>query len=355
MWLKNKTMEINRQNYEVYLLDYIEGQLPENMVLAMLTFLKNNPDIELEANALMENTFIPETIKFDQKDTLKKNPDNDIVGISKFEQLSVASLENDISEQDLAKLNYFIDDDKAKSDEHKLIARTKLNADLSIVYPNKKQLKHFQSSTWLSKNRGYVALAASIALVVGFILFFNQNNKTEFGKTFARETYNFKNRPIAENPLPIFNLNVNEIPVLTIVDNNDSVLQNGKKNIEAIHNKQLAMVDIPVKNGKIPFSEIVVNKPVFLKNDDSEYKTLHSYLGQRFKEKILKQDKNEKVSLISVINAFGRFTKKVLNKKIEVEKNNIGNGASLYAIKTDTYDFYTIRNARKKSDSKELK
>jgi len=346
-------MEINRQNYEMYILDYIEGQLPENMVLAMLTFLKNNPEIEVEANALMENAFVAENIKFSDKESLKKNPEHDIPGISKFEQLSIAYLENDILPLELENLNKILEQDKAKSTEHLLLNKTKLQPDFSIVFPDKKQLKQLHGTFRLTKKLIYYAVAAGIALILGFGFLFRQNNHLEYGKTIAFNNHDFKNRQLAEIQVVINQIIDKQIASIKIGENPDTVILLEKFEIETLNSKQLALLELPLKNNQLLFSRIGETKSQNFKSGDEDFMSIQAFISQRFKEKILRQDENDKVTLISVVNAFGRFTKKVFNKKLEVEKSKTENGASLYAIKTDSYNLYTLRNARKKENTKD--
>jgi hypothetical protein len=341
-------MEINRQNYELYLLDYIEGNLPDNMELAVLTFLNNNPDIAKDVKELTENIFSPETIKFSPKESLKKNPLQDIPGISKFEQLSIAYLENEISAWELNDLNNAISLSEEKNKEHKLIQKTKLQADYAIIFKGKNQLKHFNSGAWLTKNRNYFALAASIVLLIGFSLFFMKNSRVEYGKGFTAINFDFKTRQIVEYQLTMENNDLFHINQDSADDSKDSVEFREKTFIEKMSNRQFAQIQISSKNDSALFSDLAKIKPSYSINEDDGYKTLQKFLNEKFKEKVLKQNKNEKISLVSVVNTFGRFTNKVFHKNIELEKTINENGSSLYALRTGSYDLYTKRSARNK-------
>ena len=346
-------MEINRQNYEMYLLDYIEGHLPENMVPAMIAFLKNNPDIENEAGALLENVFAPEFVKFDNKNTLKKTLGSDIPGISKFEQLSVACVEKEISKEEQAYLNILIDKDLQKKKEHQLIQKTKILADLSVVFEHKNRLKHSAAVIRLLSNRTYWAVAASIAVLFTLGILLMQNQKTEYGKAISWKQHDFKIHPKLEYQVVYKENSDIRIKLQTVKNVVDSVVPRETIDINAIGNKQIAQIDFTSSNQNPYIKDILELNSRLAYNNDLEFQTLQEYLNAKFKEKVLKQDKNQKVNFISVVNAFGRFTKKVFNKKIEIEKTNSEDGSSLYALKTDSYDFYTIRSNRKKSNQKE--
>ena len=52
-------MKITRDNYESFFIDYIEGNLPENMIDQFLDFLNQNPDLKEELH-LFEEVNLPE-------------------------------------------------------------------------------------------------------------------------------------------------------------------------------------------------------------------------------------------------------------------------------------------------------
>ena len=41
-------MDINRQNFETYFIDYLDGRLDPGQVAELLSFLEKNPDLERE-------------------------------------------------------------------------------------------------------------------------------------------------------------------------------------------------------------------------------------------------------------------------------------------------------------------
>ena len=62
MLLKNNKMEINRNNYEIFMLDYIEGNLPLDIREDLICFLNNNPDLKDDVHALLKQ-FVDELDK----------------------------------------------------------------------------------------------------------------------------------------------------------------------------------------------------------------------------------------------------------------------------------------------------
>jgi hypothetical protein len=342
-------MEINRQNYEIYLLDYIEGNLPDNMVIALKTFLKNNPDIDNEAKELQENILIPDVVLFDRKEKLKKNLATDIHGVSRFEQLSVSFLENEISPVELIALNKFFEKDEQKRKEHQLIQETKFIANKSLIFRDKNKLKHISVNSWFSKNKKHLSIAASIAVLLSLLFLLNQENKNDLGKAISFKNHDFKLRIPIEYQTVSSNLNTTKITPEIIISPPDSVIIREKYHLNAIENKSYAQIEIPENNEKLIFADIskmYQATPGY--SDNAEYKTIKKLLNEKFKEKVLKQDKNAKVTFISVVNAFGRLSKKVFNRKIEMEKITNEDGTHLYAIKTDAYNLYTVRSPKDK-------
>jgi hypothetical protein len=85
---------------------------------------------------------------------LKKDPISDIEGISKFEQLSIAKLENEITDVEETVLAELLEKSPQKQYEHQLIQKSKLKPDTTIIYPNKNALKHYK----LASNRKVIYL-----------------------------------------------------------------------------------------------------------------------------------------------------------------------------------------------------
>ncbi len=67
-------MQINRDNYEIFLIDYLDGKLNKAQMQMVDAFLLANPDIALEFETLQTFTPVADAITFDQKDQLLKIP-----------------------------------------------------------------------------------------------------------------------------------------------------------------------------------------------------------------------------------------------------------------------------------------
>jgi len=104
-------MTIRRDNYEVFFLDYIEGNLRAEKHEELQLFLQNNPDLaaELEEMQLFQEqhyfTIGNEELSFDDKNSLKKNEvpaQEDLI-----DELLAKELEGDLKQDEKALLDKF--------------------------------------------------------------------------------------------------------------------------------------------------------------------------------------------------------------------------------------------------------
>lgn len=169
-------MEINRKNYEIYAIDFMDGVLSPSDAAEFLAFLADNPDISNEVEMLRENTcYIPasnEPVSFSflQKDLnqLEVTPGN-------FDEMCIAYYENDLDESSKIKLLTYIGNDdnlKAKLD---LFGKLYLIPEHSVKYPGKRRLKQHKLPVKTIRRLiiGTVAAAASVMLILSI------NNSSE--------------------------------------------------------------------------------------------------------------------------------------------------------------------------------
>lgn len=136
-------MEINRQNYESYFIDFLDGKLNEEQVGILLSFLEFNPDLKEEFADIEKMCLEPEAETFSGKENLLKS-DSDLkeVTIMKdFDMYCISSMENDIAEEDENVLQGIISDDPDRADTYRLYQSARLLPDKNILYPGKTRLK----------------------------------------------------------------------------------------------------------------------------------------------------------------------------------------------------------------------
>ena len=91
-------MEININNYEVFVIDFIDGKLNEIDTANLFAFLNQNPILKAEFDLLNnESNSIPlETISFDSSSLLK--PTN--IDVSQYAEKLIGLIENDLSNKE---------------------------------------------------------------------------------------------------------------------------------------------------------------------------------------------------------------------------------------------------------------
>jgi hypothetical protein len=97
-------MKPDRSNYEIWLIDWLDGTLDPNRTEQFVAFLDENPDIRAEVEYLSSVRLSPGEKTFSWKNELRKSAAD--LTTSQVEYLSVAFLENDISQEQLADLEH---------------------------------------------------------------------------------------------------------------------------------------------------------------------------------------------------------------------------------------------------------
>ena len=127
-------MKIDRLNYEIWLIDLLEGNLSEIQAEQVNHFLEQNPDIREEFNDL--KLLVPEPGKdvFKNKDLIRKTPAE--IADSQFELLCSAFYEGDLRPESVAELIEITDSDNDRKRTFDLAGKVKL-VPPSDVYKNK--------------------------------------------------------------------------------------------------------------------------------------------------------------------------------------------------------------------------
>jgi len=130
-------MEINRNNYEAYFIDYLDGNLDESLVDRFIEFLQENPDMKEELKLFKSISVIPEEITFQPKNKLYKSK-YDIE--EEFNMAAVAEIEGDLEEEETAAFTEYLDAHPEKQKDHWLFEKTILTADENIRFARKDRL-----------------------------------------------------------------------------------------------------------------------------------------------------------------------------------------------------------------------
>jgi len=180
-------MNINKENYEIYILDYYEGTLSKSKAQELFAFLEANPDIKEEFDNFENISLIDETsIKYDFKESLKKANTSSatIINLDNYKEFFIANIEGDLSISQQKQLEIFLLRHPFLNNEYHLFNIAKLSPDTSIVFENKRQLKKFSVFNLpINKKLIYqtASIAASLLLFASITTYFysskNINNK----------------------------------------------------------------------------------------------------------------------------------------------------------------------------------
>jgi hypothetical protein len=163
---------INRHNYEIYFLDYLDGKLDENLLPDFRDFLNKNPDLSEELSEFESIKIEPDKPSFQNKEELKKESITDRQ--NNFDDLCIGYLEGDLNAAQKKEFENLINESPGNQKEFELYQKTRLvPPKINFAYKNKlKKSRPF----FLSANRfSRIASAASVAILIGLFSVLNNS------------------------------------------------------------------------------------------------------------------------------------------------------------------------------------
>lgn len=164
-------MEINRDNYESFLVDYLDGTLSQSQKELVEEFLLLNPEIKDEISDLDDIVLMPEKEDSVNLENLKKQSEENKEILSDFEYLCIAKLEKDLTDEETLLLQERLSSDKAFRKGYETIQLLKLKPSLSVTYQEKRHLKRYVIPV-ISHLRAQHVVAVAVVVFLVFGLFF---------------------------------------------------------------------------------------------------------------------------------------------------------------------------------------
>jgi hypothetical protein len=166
-------VKINRNNYEVFFIDYYDDKLTTAQQLELELFLESNPDLKAEFEEFENIMIRPSGIAYISKSKLKKPEVVEVAGISEasYEEYFIAWYENDLNPSEKASLLQFLESNPQLEKEFQL-HKTLQVPQQHIVFENKGQLK---KRSLIAYYWSAAAAALLILLSIGYFLLQNQN------------------------------------------------------------------------------------------------------------------------------------------------------------------------------------
>jgi len=262
-------MQIDRNNYESYFLDFLEGRLSEQEIDNLLTFLRNNPDLEDRLLSIDKYVVESNNAITLNKNFLFKSLDNfHSVNEHNFDEFCVAYYEKDLSDAASRDLSEYIRTNPRKLNEFEKYGKLFLNSSLDVKYPFKSKLKKF--SLLSIRKLVYFSSAAAILLLAFYLIPFNQKYSASVKQTSvlnerisntqtqnsvkSSELVSKNNKPFSEKRNPVILIGLNTKPANAIPENGNEILPEKSNNLTSIHSIEINNLKLPITLDKIAYS-----------------------------------------------------------------------------------------------------
>lgn len=158
-------MKIDRKNYEIYAIDYLDGTLPEKEKAEMHAFLLVNPDLAEKLEDISRIHLDAPVLTYKKKNLLKKTETEACP-----DYYAIAEAEAVLSPEEIQKLG----SQRLHPDFQQLVntyRRTKLRPETAPVYPRKKELYRKPVYAGLFFRISATAALVSLFISVGTVFF----------------------------------------------------------------------------------------------------------------------------------------------------------------------------------------
>jgi len=321
---------INRNNYEAFLLDYVEQNLTAELVAELMLFLEQNPDLKAELEAFENISFASEQLEtFEHKADLKQ---------AAVEELMIAELEGLNTAQETAQLNEAIKANEAYAVLFARYQKTILVPE-QVVFSDKNSLKH--KDTKVVPIYWWVSSAAAVLFVV-FTLnpFVTDNNNLSSVDTRMLPVDNAQSlikEETKEVSQPSVNSSQSSVHSNQVLNNNTQSTKHKAQstNHKTHHPSTKKMIEIEPYKEK----EYVVIEPVELVAEEKSSKEFLTVSEVRKKEAQKRLLENE-VTTSSKELVAANVVAKVLGKNAEVETTEDASGeVKEYALNIGGFSF----------------
>lgn len=253
-------MQIDRNNYEAYLLDMIEGELSPEEENELMQFLSRNPDLET-CHDLSDITVPLPGIEFPAKEDIRKGALSGEITRGNYEQFCIARLEGDLSITAEKALDNFLSENPDCLPSARLYDMLVLKADKRIHFPGNHLLKNDSPFVfpWVLRKRFVqvaVSIAASVVLIFAASVFIRDINRSEQTLTIPK---------IKNTALTVGTLNSLDKPGMPGSDLSrvqTSEINTGSILSAPLLNEEVANILMDVENEKIPDNDFIDREPV---------------------------------------------------------------------------------------------
>lgn len=220
--------KINRNNYEVFLIDYMDDNLSDSDKNMVLDFLSKNPDIKEEFESIQDFELPQLNASFNQKEDLFKSEKNKKINMSNYEDFFIAFVNNELDSETKKELAAFIKANPELEDDFELFKKTKVKADTSIKFDEKAAFFAIDEETQIDENNFDSFAIASLENDLSSKKQSELNEFVENNDSFKKELDLYSKTKVKADKSIVFDdkNKLKEIAIIAVGDFNKSNYQN---------------------------------------------------------------------------------------------------------------------------------
>jgi hypothetical protein len=209
-------MEINRHNYEAFLLDLLEGNLSVEDQQQVHNFLLSNPECARELMELEPWILKGEEYSFQKKSLLKKEFPNALSSLNdhNFDLFSIARMEGDLSNKQESAHQEMLSLDDLKYQQWSEWQQTRLLPE-KLEFKDKNRLKHKSGPKIRIIGMAVISTAAALALL---LFLFRDGPDLPQQEQAMQEPLDLPSQGFASEDLPLEDLSARDLTVRQSLD-----------------------------------------------------------------------------------------------------------------------------------------
>ncbi len=331
-------MKINRNNYEIFFLDYYEGNLSDIVRRELMEFLEQNSDLKIEFEQYQHIGLEVITDVFSEKAKLKKSLLD--IPVKKIDEQCIAYCENDNTTNEKHDFENLLNENKNIREVLEIYQKLKLKPDFLVIYNQKAKLKRRYIPARKLLIAG-ISIAASILVAV--MLVFNLNNENNIQQISEnKKIIEIKSPELISNKVDSEVKHIEQYPFNAQKTENEYILsQNNKGNKQ---NNSHISNEIKYSENIIPVLHPKV-KPINNHKPDLHIQTgnsLNKYFNQNKNELTLYEYSLKRIAgdLINETTFENNEPKRIFWNIVENGVAKLGNYTGTGMKVNNTYDNY---------------
>ncbi len=341
-------IDINRNNYEEYFIDYLDGKFSRSDNDMFLLFLAQNPDLKEELEMFQKEELVSGEIVFDRKESLKKKRILDTG--NNFDELCIARLEGDLSEKESSEFDNYVAENSDREKVYSIYKKTKLNTDKSVVFKEKDNLKKEAGKISRTHIYSIISAAASVIILIGLYFVISQkaiiNNEIRVAEQSGREIKPENSEKDIPNSTAETAIELKKITVSKIEDKKWITEEKVKPAIQINTIKKPEETDkfrtapVPEKlnganiayyNKEITYPQLaevsLMEAPDIQEPEQPEnYYTLKTFLASTFNRHLLNKKEKDKIEFFDIAQAGVAGLNKLTGSNMKLERKLDKNG-----------------------------